>query len=65
MMSAAADGDIQVVLSPEIYSMDNIGYIAALGDQGWAYVNHGIVDFARLVVLRVAGFNQLAAHLSS
>ncbi len=62
VVPAAADGDEQVVVAGEVDRGDDVGDVGALGDERRVLVDHRVVDRARLVVARIAGLDELAAH---
>ena len=53
------------VLAPKRTAVDDVGHVGALRDQARLAADHGVVDFAGLVVARVFRLDQFAAELSS
>ena len=56
---------VSLLLAGKIDRADDIGDIHAADDERRVFVDHAIVDFARLVILRVAWTDQVAAHAAS
>jgi hypothetical protein len=63
VVAASAHRQGQSAIAGEIDRADDIGDIYAADDERRVFVDHPIVDFARLVILRVAWTDQVAAHL--
>jgi len=57
-MSTTPDGDKKVVLSREVHRIDDVRDVRTTGNQSRLFVNHSIVDRARLIVILVARFDQ-------
>jgi hypothetical protein len=62
VVAAAADGDLDAVLTREPHAGDDVGGVAAARDGGRVLVDHAVVDGARLVVPGIPGRDQVAAH---
>ena len=62
-MTAAANRDSQLIVAAKVDSADHVSYIRATCDQRRAFVDHGIVDFTRLIVAGVTWLNQVTAQL--
>ena len=62
VVSAATHRQRQSLLAGEVDRADDVGDIHAADDERRMFVDHPIVDFARLVILRVAWADQVAAH---
>ena len=61
-VAAAADGDGEVLLAREARRPHDVGDAGTAGDQGRAAVDRAVPDRARLVVVRVARTDELAAQ---
>jgi len=60
-VAAAANRDEHFLRPREIHRRDDVGDVGAARDQPGAPLNHGVVDRARGVVLRVPGLDQFSA----
>src|SRR5215208_6632460 len=49
----AADRQEHVVLLSEVHRGDHVGYVSAISYQAWAFGDHGVVDLAGFIVVRV------------
>jgi hypothetical protein len=61
-MTTTADGNEQVVVTPEIDGGDHISHVGALGDEGRPFVDHPVVDLPGLVVAGVVRLDERTAH---
>jgi hypothetical protein len=59
---AAADGDLEVLLTGNPHGVDDVSRAAAPDDHRWPAVDEAVVDAARVVVATVAGQEELAAQ---
>jgi hypothetical protein len=62
-MTAAADGEKQIVFSREVHGVDDVGDICATGDQPWLLMDHPVVHLAGFIVILVAGFDQSTTEI--
>ena len=62
VVAAAADGDGQAVVAPEIDRGDHVGDVGAAGDQQRPLVDHAVVERARLLVAWVLRLDELTAQ---
>ena len=62
VVAAAADGDGQAVLAPEVHRRDDVGDVGAAGDQPRPEVDHAVVERARRVEAGIAGGEHVAAQ---
>src|SRR5262249_45601667 len=53
VVSAAADGDEHLLLTPEVYGSDDVGDVGAARDETRPLVDHAVVESAYLVVVGV------------
>ena len=61
-MPAPANCDRQLVLAAEIHRRHDIGHISAFGDEKRPLVDHRIVEFSRVIIVRMLAPNHRAAH---
>src|SRR5215475_8579808 len=61
VVTAAADGDKQIVISGEVHRADYICDIRAPRDQAWFLMDHRVVDLTRVVVICVSRLDQSAS----
>src|SRR5262249_55929241 len=64
VVTAAADGDNQIVFTREIYATDYICDIGAPRDQARFLMDHAVVDLARFIIICVARLDQFASKVS-
>ena len=64
-MAAAANGDRELVVPAEIHRRDHVGDVGASGDEQRPLVDHGVVEFSRLFVFRMAPPDNRAAKTLS
>ena len=62
VVTAASDGDLDAMLAAETYAGNNVGDVPAARDGGRALVDHGVVDYAHLVVPGIARRDQVTAQ---
>jgi len=62
VVPAAADGEEQAVLAGEVDRDDHVGNVGAACDQGRASVDHGVVDLAGFVIVRITGLDELPSQ---
>lgn len=62
VVPASTDGHAQLVVAAEIHRGDDIGHVHTASDQTRSTVDHGVVDFASLVVARIARFDESSAQ---
>src|SRR5438067_13180879 len=62
-MAPATDGKKEIVFSREIYRADHIRRIRATRDQARLLVDHRIIDFASIIVIRVTRLDHAASQL--
>src|SRR6266567_5537742 len=62
-MASATDGKKQIMFSDKVYRVDYIGHVRATRDQTWFLVDHCIIDFASILVIRVARLDHPASQL--
>ena len=63
VVAAAADGDRQLVVAPEVDRRDHVADVGAARDQQRPLVDHGVVERAGLVIVRVAGADHVPRRL--
>src|SRR6266498_5612130 len=63
IVASTSNRYLERMLLPEMNGGHHIGHVCAKSDQARLLADHGVVHFARLVVFRVGGFNQLATEL--
>src|SRR5262245_7038510 len=64
VVTAAADGDKQIVISGEIYAADYVCDVRASRDQPRFLMDHRVVDLAGFIVVGVAWLDQSASEAS-
>src|ERR1700677_73761 len=64
VMASSSDRYQQVVFPGEMNGGDDIRNVSAQGDEPRFAADHRVIHFARFVVTRVCGFDQLAAELA-
>ena len=62
VVSAASNRHEQAVLAREPHGRDDVGQPGAAGDQAGIFVDAGVPDPSRVVVLRIAGADDRAAE---
>jgi hypothetical protein len=62
VVAAAADGHDEIVVTREVDRGDDVADGGALGDEGRVLVDHRVVDGAGVVVARIPGLDERAAH---
>src|SRR6266550_2943434 len=62
-MAPATDGKKQIMFSGKVYRVDYIGHVRATRDQARLLVDHCIIDFASIIVIRVARLDHAASQL--
>jgi hypothetical protein len=60
-VSAATHSDEKIVIASEVYSGDDIRHIAAPRDETRPFVDHAVVEHARLFVARIGRRDQITA----
>ena len=60
-MTAATDGNAQVLLAAEIHTTDDVGDVGNLRNQPRPPIDHGVIDLARRLVPVVGRIDQLTA----
>ena len=65
IVPAAADRNPQVIGLRHPHGGDHIGDVGTFGDQPRLAIDHGVVDFPRLVVTGIFGFEHGAAELAA
>ena len=65
VVSAAANRNPQLILSPEANRGHHVGHIGALGDQPRLAADHGVVNLPGALIARVARLNQFTAELAA
>jgi hypothetical protein len=61
-MPTTSDSKRDIIISREIDAMNYIRYIRTLGYEPGSPINHGIIDFAHLIIVRVAWDNEYPAQ---
>ncbi|MNU57058.1 hypothetical protein D3C71_461680 [compost metagenome] len=61
VVASAADGNQQIVLTPEIHGLAHVGRARATHDDGGTAVYHGVPDFSGIVVAGISGHQDLAS----
>jgi hypothetical protein len=61
-VAATAHGDEQIIFAREINALNHIARSEAAGNEGGAFVNRAIPNFASLVIARFARAEQWAAQ---
>ena len=61
-MAAAADGEVEAVITAEAHAGDDVGDVPAAGDGGRILVDHAVVDGAGGVVAGIPRLDQLASQ---
>ena len=61
IVAAAANGDRELVVAAEIHRRDDISDVRASGDEQRPLVDHGVVEFSRLIVFRMVAPDNRAA----
>ena len=62
VVTAAADGHDDVVVAREVDRSDHIGDGLALSDERRPLVDHRVIDRTDLVIVRITGLDEIAAH---
>src|ERR1700719_1552064 len=62
VMSAAANGEQEFVFAGKIHARDDVCHVGAARDRQWFFVDHRVVNLARLGVIGVRGLNDRAAQ---
>jgi hypothetical protein len=58
-VTAAADGDFELLFARQFYRIDNIGDTAAASDQRRPLVDQAVVDLPRVVVAGIGRLQEL------
>jgi hypothetical protein len=64
VMAPASNRNPQIMLPAEMNGGNHVGHVSALGDQTRFAANHGVIDFALLLVARVGGLDQITPELT-
>ena len=62
VMATAADGNAQALVAAKIHRRNDIGDIGAAHDEPRPLVDHGVIEFAGSIIVRVVGANDWSAH---
>src|SRR6478672_8458231 len=62
-MASATDGKKQAMFSGKVYGVDYIRHVRAARDQARLLVDHRIIDFASIIVIRVVRLDHATSQL--
>src|SRR5437868_11644554 len=62
-MASATNGKKQTMFSGKVYRADHIRHVRAARDQARLLIDHRIIDFASIIVIRVARLDDAASQL--
>jgi hypothetical protein len=62
VVAATSDGDLGAVFAAETHTADDVGGVTAARDGGRAFVDHGVVDGARLLVPGISRHDQVTVQ---
>src|SRR6266403_3090505 len=62
-MASATDGKKQIIFSGKVYGVDYIRHVRAPHDQARLLVDHRIIDFASIIVIRVVRLDHATSQL--
>src|SRR5207237_7893057 len=63
VMASATDGKKQIMFSGKVYGVNYIRHVCATRDQARLLVDHRIVDFASIIVIRIVRLDHAASQL--
>ena len=64
VMAAAANGDLQVMLTAEVNGRHHVGHVGAFAIKRGLRLDHGVIDLALCVVTRIVRLDQVAPKLA-
>ena len=61
-MPSAANGNVHAIFAGEVHRSDHVRHVATLHDDGWVFIDHGVIDLARRIIIRITRLNQCATQ---